>query len=62
MNALSHATSRFLPPKYHNTSHFAQYAYSNQGRDHEVGDDVCLENIWEPWQFEVTNVDLTTFP
>ena len=49
-------------PKYHNTCHFAQYAYSNQGRDHEVGDDVSLENIWEPWQFEVTNVDLTTFP
>ena len=62
MNALSHATSRFLPPKFHNTSHFAQYAYSNQGRDREVGDDVSLENIWEPWQFEVTNVDLTTFP
>lgn len=49
-------------PKYHNTSHFAHYAYSNQGRDREVGDDVSLENIWEPWQFEVTNVDLTTFP
>jgi hypothetical protein len=28
----------------------------------EVGDDVSLENIWEPWQFEDTNVDLTTFP
>ena len=43
-------------PKYHNTFLFAQYAYSNQGRDREVGDDVSLENIWEPWQFEVTNV------